>query len=84
MKTISEKIKKIVSEHLGVDYKMISEESNFAKDLGADSLDTVELIMAFEEAFKCEIPDNTAEKIFIVNDAIKLIEGIKNKKIDSE
>ena len=49
MKTISERIKKIVSEHLGVDYKMISEESNFAKDLGADSLDTVELIMAFEE-----------------------------------
>ena len=74
-KDISDKVKKMVSEHLGVDETKVSEESNFIDDLGADSLDTVELVMAFEEEFGSEISDSEAEKILTVGDAIKFIES---------
>jgi acyl carrier protein len=68
-------VKKIVADHLGVDEKKVTEEASFIDDLGADSLDTVELVMAFEEEFGSEISDNEAEKILTVGDAIKFIEA---------
>ena len=67
-------MKKIVVEHLGVEDDKVTENASFIDDLGADSLDTVELVMAFEEEFSCEIPDDAAEKIQTVKDAIKFIE----------
>ncbi len=70
---IGERVKKIVVEHLGVDESKVSETASFIDDLGADSLDTVELVMAFEEEFGCEIPDDAAEKIVTVKDAITFI-----------
>jgi acyl carrier protein len=70
---IGERVKKIVVEHLGVDESEVSETASFIDDLGADSLDTVELVMAFEEEFGCEIPDDAAEKIVTVKDAIDFI-----------
>jgi acyl carrier protein len=73
MSDISERVKKIVVEHLGVDEAKVTEEASFVDDLGADSLDTVELVMAFEEEFGCEIPDDAAEKILTVKDAIEYI-----------
>ncbi len=73
---IDEKVKEIIAKQLGVDIAQITPESSFVEDLGADSLDTVELVMAFEEAFNVEIPDEDAEKIAKVKDAI---EYIKNK-----
>ena len=69
------KVKKIVAEHLGIDEVKVTEESSFIDDLGADSLDTVELVMAFEEEFGSEISDSEAEKILTVGDAIKFIEN---------
>ncbi|MGE3741023.1 MAG: acyl carrier protein [Geminicoccaceae bacterium] len=75
MSDISERVKKIVVEHLGVDEAKVSEEASFVDDLGADSLDTVELVMAFEEEFGCEIPDDAAEKILTVKDAIEYIKS---------
>ena len=72
---VSSKVKKMVADHLGVDEAKVTEESNFIDDLGADSLDTVELVMAFEEEFGSEISDNEAEKILTVGDAIKFIES---------
>ena len=60
---IADRVKKIVVEHLGVEESKVSENASFIDDLGADSLDTVELVMAFEEEFGCEIPDDAAEKI---------------------
>ena len=74
-KDISQKVKKMVAEHLGVEEDKVSDESNFIDDLGADSLDTVELVMAFEEEFGSEISDSEAEKILTVGDAIKFIES---------
>ena len=74
-KDISQKVKKMVAEHLGVDEEKVSDESNFIDDLGADSLDTGELVMAFEEEFGSEISDSEAEKILTVGDAIKFIES---------
>jgi acyl carrier protein len=68
--TIAERVKKIVVEHLGVEESKVSESASFIDDLGADSLDTVELVMAFEEEFGVEIPDDAAEKILTVKDAI--------------
>ena len=73
-KDISQKVKKMVAEHLGVEEEKVTDESNFIDDLGADSLDTVELVMAFEEEFGSEISDSEAEKILTVGDAIKFIE----------
>ena len=74
MSDVSEKIKKIIVDHLGVDASKVSDEASFIDDLGADSLDTVELVMAFEEEFGAEISDSEAEKILTVGDAIKFIE----------
>ncbi len=73
MSDIAERVKKIVVEHLGVDEAKVTEGASFIDDLGADSLDTVELVMAFEEEFSVEIPDDAAEKIQTVGDAIKFI-----------
>ena len=73
-KDISSKVKKMVADHLGVEEAKITDEANFIDDLGADSLDTVELVMAFEEEFGSEISDSEAEKILTVGDAIKFIE----------
>ena len=74
MSETTDKIKKIVAEHLGVDIAKVANESSFVDDLGADSLDQVELVMAFEEEFGTEIPDEDAEKIQSVGDAVKYIE----------
>ena len=74
-KDISGKVKKMVADHLGVEEAKVTEEANFIDDLGADSLDTVELVMAFEEEFGSEISDSEAERILTVGDAIKFIEG---------
>jgi acyl carrier protein len=74
MSDIAERVKKIVVEHLGVDEAKVTESASFVDDLGADSLDTVELVMAFEEEFGVEIPDDAAEKILTVKDAIAYIQ----------
>ena len=74
-KDIANKVKKMVADHLGVEELKVTEEANFVDDLGADSLDTVELVMAFEEEFGAEISDSEAEKILTVGDAIKFIES---------
>ena len=73
MSDIADRVKKIVVEHLGVDESKVVEGANFIDDLGADSLDTVELVMAFEEEFGVEIPDDAAEKIVTVRNAIDYI-----------
>lgn len=70
MSDIAARVKKIVIEHLGADEAKVTDEARFVDDLGADSLDTVELVMAFEEEFGIEIPDDAAEKINTVKDAI--------------
>jgi acyl carrier protein len=75
MSDIPERVKKIVVEHLGVDPEKVTDKASFIDDLGADSLDTVELVMAFEEEFGCEIPDDAAEKIVTVKDAVSFIES---------
>lgn len=72
-----DKIREIVVEQLGVDAEQVTPEANFVEDLGADSLDTVELIMAFEEEFDVEIPDTDAEKIKTVQDVMDYIEAKK-------
>ncbi|NBC35334.1 acyl carrier protein [Novosphingobium sp. FSY-8] len=77
MSTIAEQVSKIVVEHLGVEEDKVTPEASFIDDLGADSLDIVELVMAFEEEFGVEIPDDTAEKITTVQDAISFIEAAK-------
>ena len=74
MSEIQDQVKKIVVDHLGIDESKVVPEAKFIDDLGADSLDTVELVMAFEEEFSCEIPDDIAEKIVTVKDAIAYIE----------
>src|SRR5665213_2445393 len=76
MSDIADRVKKIVVEHLGVDEAKVTENASFIDDLGADSLDTVELVMAFEEEFGCEIPDDAAEKIVTVKDAVSFIEAL--------
>ena len=77
MSDVADRVKKIVVEHLGVDAEKVTPEASFIDDLGADSLDNVELVMAFEEEFGVEIPDDAAEKIGTVNDAIKYIDDNK-------
>jgi acyl carrier protein len=78
-KEIIEKVKQIISEQLGVEESEVTPSASFVDDLGADSLDTVELVMALEEQFDIEIPDEDAEKIRIVQDAIDYIE--KHSKV---
>ena len=70
MSDIAARVKKIVVEHLGVEEDKVTDTASFIDDLGADSLDTVELVMAFEEEFGCEIPDDAAEKIITMKDAV--------------
>lgn len=74
MSDIAERVKKIVVKQLGVEDDKVTETASFIDDLGADSLDTVELVMMFEEEFGVEIPDDAAEKIQTVGDAVKFIE----------
>ena len=73
MSDVADRVRKIVVEHLGVEGDKVTETASFIDDLGADSLDTVELVMAFEEEFGVEIPDDAAEKILTVADAINFI-----------
>ncbi len=75
MENIEQRIKKIVAEQLGVNEAEVKNESSFVNDLGADSLDTVELVMALEEEFECEIPDEQAEKINTVQEAINYVDA---------
>ena len=74
MSDVADRVKKIVVEHLGVDETKVTDNASFIDDLGADSLDTVELVMAFEEEFGIEIPDDAAESIVTVGDAVKYID----------
>jgi acyl carrier protein len=78
MSNIDERVKKIVVEQLGVKEDEVSSSSSFVDDLGADSLDTVELVMALEEEFECEIPDEEAEKITTVQQAIDYVNANKD------
>ncbi|WP_374350896.1 acyl carrier protein [Chitinimonas sp.] len=79
MENIEQRVKKIVAEQLGVNEADIKIDSSFVEDLGADSLDTVELVMALEEEFECEIPDEEAEKITNVQQAIDYVKGHVSK-----
>jgi acyl carrier protein len=78
--SVEQKVKQIIVEQLGVDESQVDGTASFVDDLGADSLDIVELVMAFEEAFELDIPDEDAEKIRTVKDAIDYIEGKLAKK----
>ena len=78
MSEIENRVKKIVVEHLGIDESKVVETASFIDDLGADSLDTVELVMAFEEEFGCEIPDDAAEKIVTLKDAVTYLSANSN------
>ena len=80
MASIAERVKQIIVEQLGVDESQVDDNASFVDDLGADSLDIVELVMAFEEAFELEIPDEDAEKIGTVKDAVSYIENKSAKK----
>lgn len=75
MNDVAERVRKIIVDHLGVDEAKVVENASFIDDLGADSLDTVELVMAFEEEFGIEIPDEAAEKILTVKDAVDYIKN---------
>lgn len=79
MASVEERVKQIIVEQLGVDESEVTANASFVDDLGADSLDIVELVMAFEEAFDIDIPDEDAEKIATVKDAIDYIESKKKK-----
>jgi len=78
---VADKVKSIIVEQLGVDEEEVTPDASFVEDLGADSLDTVELVMAFEEQFGIEIPDEEAEKITRVKEAIQYIESHTKKKL---
>lgn len=75
MENVEQRVKKIVAEQLGVNEADVKNESSFVNDLGADSLDTVELVMALEEEFECEIPDEQAEKITTVQQAVDYVKA---------
>lgn len=77
---VADKVKEIIVEQLGVDENQVDDTASFVDDLGADSLDIVELVMAFEEAFDLDIPDEDAEKISTVKDAVDYIEAKQAKK----
>ena len=74
MSNVAERVKAIIVEHLGADEDKVTDTASFIDDLGADSLDTVQLVMAFEEAFNVEIPDDAAEKILTIKDAVDFLE----------
>jgi acyl carrier protein len=74
MSTISERVKGIIAKHLGIDGDKVTEDASFIDDLGADSLDTVELAISFEDEFHCEIPEEAADSMFTVGDVIKFLE----------
>ena len=78
MSDTADRVKKIVVEHLGVDEDKVVDNASFIDDLGADGLDTVELVMAFEEEFGCEIPDDAAEKIVTLKDAVTYLSANSN------
>ena len=78
MSDIAGRVTKIVVEHLGVEESKVVDSASFIDDLGADSLDTVELVMAFEEEFGCEIPDDAAEKIVTLKDAVSYLTDNSN------
>jgi acyl carrier protein len=78
-KSIEEKVKDIIVEQLGVNPEQVTSQAKFIEDLGADSLDTVELVMAFEEEFNVEVPDEEAEKLQTVGDVVKYIEDKGSK-----
>ncbi len=78
-KTVEEKVRDIVVEQLGVKPEQVTPEAKFIEDLGADSLDVVELVMALEEEFGSEIPDSEAEKLTTVGDVVKYIEDLRQK-----
>ena len=78
--SVESQVKEIIVENLGVDNEKVTEDASFVEDLGADSLDTVELVMAFEEEFGIEIPDEDAEKITRVKEAVDYIESHAKKK----
>ena len=78
MENISDKIKQVIADHLGSDLAKVTDDASFVNDLSADSLDTIELVMALEEEFGFEITDSEAEKILTVGDAIKFIENQSN------
>lgn len=78
MSDIADRVKKIIVEQLGVDAAKVVDSASFMDDLGADSLDTVEMVMAFEEEFGIDIPDSVASKIITVKDAIEQIQAVKN------
>ena len=80
MADIDTRVKEIIVNELGVEAEKVTEEASFVEDLGADSLDTVELVMAFEEEFGIEIPDEDAEKITRVKEAVEYIESHSKKK----
>ena len=74
MSTVSDRVKDIIAKHLGVDRGKVTEDANFIDDLGADSLDTIELAMRFEDEFGCEIPEEVADSMLTVGDVIKFLE----------
>ena len=74
MSTVSDRVKSIIAKHLGVDRDKVTADANFIDDLGADSLDTIELAMRFEDEFGCEIPEEVADSMFTVGDVIKFLE----------
>jgi acyl carrier protein len=81
MSDVAERVKKIVVEHLGVDEANVTENASFRDDLGADSLDAAELVLAFEEEFGCDIPDDAAEKIVTVKAAVSFVEGSGGSRV---
>jgi acyl carrier protein len=74
MSNVSERVKWIIAKHLGIDRDRVTEDANFIDDLGADSIDTVELAMCFEEKFGCEVPEEAADSMFTVGDVVKFLE----------
>jgi acyl carrier protein len=84
MSDIVERVKKIVVDHLQIDEATVTENASFIDDLGADSLDTVELVMAFEDEFGCEIPDDAAEKIVTVRDAVRVIQDSGGSRVSGK
>ena len=84
MSDVAERVKRIVVEHLGIDEAKVTENASFIDDLGGDSLDTVELVIAFEEEFGCEIPDDAAQKIATVKDAISFIESSGGSRVSAQ